>query len=542
MSVGTWTSDLEDTIVAVATGQQTAKRAIVRLSGPRVPDVVSKVFRHSDGTPFVAPAAGSAPQRWLGRVDCTISNEPSLGSVPAACWLWPSHRTYTGQPTAEFHLAGLPYLVDAVMRQCLHVGARPAVAGEFTMRAFLAGRMDLLQAQGVLQVIEADQPNQLSAALTQLAGGLSHPLATLREQLIYTLAQLEAGLDFVEEDIEFIDNHQLRSQLNAIYEQVESALTQLRQRASHHIVPRVALCGPPNAGKSSLFNALAGESLALVSGQKGTTRDYLSAQINLGPNVIELIDTAGLEQWLERPVPQTANSRDKRWHDPEVNRAGSRSESNQDATAAWDLGEDLDLRSQQAAWELLGHVDGILFCWEASDNVTAAMAWAKRLPQAPVLWVSTKNDEPIEPPLGVSGRDERPVAPLDQYPVASERNVSRDSIDHPLGLGPPPRWIQTSALTGQGLSTLLESLRQWLSRVEAERRSQPAMFTARTLDELLHIRESLINAIEAVDTLAGDEIVAAEIRTAIDRLGRLVGTIYTDDLLDSIFSQFCIGK
>ena len=168
----------------------------------------------------------------------------------------------------------------------------PARPGEFTLRAFLAGRIDLTQAEAVLGVIDAlDQPS-LQTALTQLAGGLARPLAGLRDRLLDLLARLEAGLDFVEEDIEFIEAAEILSELEPARSAVASLQAQLARRRLDR-PPSVVLVGPPNAGKSSLFNALIGGQ-ALVSDEPGTTRDYLRGHLNLNGVCCELIDTAGV--------------------------------------------------------------------------------------------------------------------------------------------------------------------------------------------------------------------------------------------------------
>ena len=174
------------------------------------------------------------------------------------------------------------------------LGRRLAQPGEFTLRAFLAGRIDLMQAEAVLGVIDAADRRQLETALDQLAGGLSQPLRNLRNDLIDLLADLEAGLDFVEDDIRFVAPAELQSRLAAAAAQLEQSARQLSARGVSGGKPRVVLVGRPNVGKSSLFNALVRDSAALVSPQPGTTRDYLTATIDADGLSIELIDTAGI--------------------------------------------------------------------------------------------------------------------------------------------------------------------------------------------------------------------------------------------------------
>jgi tRNA modification GTPase len=313
----------------------------------------------------------------------------------------------------------------------------------------------------------------LQAALNQLAGGLSTPLQELRDQLIMLLAHLEAGLDFVEEDIEFISREQLLGDLQSVRTQVDRILEQLRQRREVGQLPRVVLVGPPNAGKSSLFNALLGQSAAIVSPRSGTTRDYLSCRLTLASSEVELIDTAGLDESL-------ANSLDS-----------------------------LDSLGQEQTSRLLPTADVLVLCWDAQQPTTTIPAWLARLPQAPALLVLGKSDlaDPVLP----------------DWPSL-------------------PTTCRVSTLRGQGLAELRGHLEKVVLACTPERKPQPAGLSVQAIDDLEQINQSLTEAMVVASGAGGEELVAAELHRAIDRLGRLVGTIYTDDILDSIFSRFCIGK
>ncbi|MBL8854791.1 MAG: tRNA modification GTPase [Planctomycetaceae bacterium] len=471
MSAGASSNDLHDTIVAIATGPSAASRGIVRLTGPHVATVVERVFVPSDTAAFPDRIAQRLPGRIYITTNGGRSIEQGLATLPADLWYWPSARTYTGQPSAEFHVAGLPYLLEQIVQECLRAGARMAAPGEFTMRAFLAGRLDLLQAQAVLQVIEANSEAQLQAALSQLAGGLSTPLQELRDQLIMVLAHLEAGLDFVEEDIEFISREQLLGDLQAVRSQVEKILEQLRQRREAGKLPRVVLVGPPNAGKSSLFNALLGQSAAIVSPQSGTTRDYLSARLSLGAVEIELIDTAGLDDSFVDP---------------------------------------LDWLSQQQTTHLLPTADVLVLCWDVEQPANEIHDWLTRLPQPPALLVLGKSDRAVTP---------------------------EHSLPSLL-----PTSVRVSTLHGHGLGELRSQLANVVHQRSVEQSPRPTGLSVQAMDDLEQIDQALAEALIVASGQGGEELVAAELHRAIDRLGRLVGTIYTDDILDSIFSRFCIGK
>jgi len=224
--------------------------------------------------------------------------------VPVDLYVWPDERSYTRQPSVEIHTIGSTAVLDAIVRACLTVGCRLAEPGEFTLRALLAGRIDLTQAEAVLSVIDARSDERLAAALEQLAGGLSTPLHRLRADLLGLLADLEAGLDFVEEeDVRFVEPEELRRRLTEAMELVGATLQQVTERDAVQRLPRVAIIGPPNVGKSRLFNALverygveSQRPQALVADAVGVTRDLLVAAVEFDGVRFEIIDTAGADE------------------------------------------------------------------------------------------------------------------------------------------------------------------------------------------------------------------------------------------------------
>ena len=291
--------DVNDTIAAVASAPGGAARGVVRISGADAVARLASCFKPAAGEE--ALTAIHTPRRIRGFIRVCEGDAERELTVPGDLLLWPSTRSYTREPSAEFHTIGSPPLLAAVIEQLGRAGIRPAEPGEFTLRAFLAGRIDLTQAEAVLGVIDARDRGDLDAALDQLAGGLSRPLHRLREELLGVLAELEAGLDFVEEDIEFISRETLRARLEPAQEIVAATLAQLSARDVRTEVPRVAITGPPNAGKSSLFNVLIERygggiaAAAIVSPQPGATRDYVVARLNLNGVACEIIDTAGID-------------------------------------------------------------------------------------------------------------------------------------------------------------------------------------------------------------------------------------------------------
>lgn len=508
MSVGAVVHDLHDTIVAVASGTQPALRGIVRLSGPAVREVLARCFQPADS--LLSPTA--QPRRHSGRWQMSgTGGGPE--SVPVDLWYWPTTRSYTGQPAAELHVFGLPFLLERVVRECLRGGARLAAPGEFTQRAFLAGRLDLLQAQAVWQVIAADDAAGLQQALGQLAGGLSTPLQQLRDELIGLLAHLEAGLDFVDEDIEFISRSQLLGDLERLQAQLALILQQLRERSATVRLSRVVLVGPPNAGKSSLFNALVGHEAALVSAQRGTTRDYLSSRLTWPPADVELIDTAGLD-----PLRSAAADTDDVEPDAGLERLG-----------------------QQKATDLLPSADVLVLCWDCQESPAHLPRWAEALPRVPDLIVWNKSDLLVSSPS--------------QSGIASAEAGATDSGDGPGDNGQPAFLIELTAVgwsavqrvwvssqTGAGLDDLRRVVQQQIAAQQSQPVASPAGLSTRALADLEQVSEAVSAAVQVAREQGGEELVAAELHRAIDHLGHLVGTIYTDDILDSIFSRFCIGK
>ncbi len=473
---------LDDTIAAIATAPGGAARGIVRISGPDAPEIARRLI-----TPVAdAASVGSdkAARAIAGTVALALANRSDPQSLPCDLYLWPTALSYTRQPIAELHTIGSPPLLEALLRTVCAARARPAEPGEFTLRAFLAGRIDLVQAEAVLGVIDAADRSQLDVALAQLAGGLTRPLAALRNQLLDLLADLEAGLDFAEDDIHFIGREEMLHRLSSAADDIAQLVRQMQAREQTDVEPRVVLIGWPNVGKSSLFNALVRDQAAIVSPQPGTTRDYLSARLQLGEMSCRLIDTAGIETIIA---------------------AGTIADSAQQMTR--DQHEQADLR---------------ILCLDATRtlNTWEESALAVSTPQIVAL---TKCDLYMSLPPG-----EHPsVLPLPPGEGPGEGN-------HQLT-------IPTSSLAGLGIDELKHAIQSVLASQPNESNTVAATAT-RCRDSLRLAGDSIARACDIVSSQAGDELIAAELRTALIELGKVVGAIYTDDVLDRIFSRFCIGK
>lgn len=460
----------EDTIAAIASAPGGGARGIVRISGPAAIDCVRGLFEPSDAHDGDSGERAdsfprSQPTVVAGRLRIAEFHAP----VPADVYIWPTERSYTRRPSVELHVPGSAPVVDAVLAEVCRHGARPAKPGEFTLQAFLAGRIDLTQAEAVIGVVDAADERGLAGALKQMAGGLAEPLKHLRSDLLNLIADLEAGLDFVEEDIEFIDRASLVARITAACEAVVSLSARMAARSDATELPRVVLIGKPNAGKSTLFNALTGGERALVSPLAGTTRDYLTCRLTFDGIECELIDTAGLE----------VNDLDTK------------------APGLEDSAQTIASASQSATFEQRRTADVILLCLDGRAPVAAPIE------ATPTLIVRTKSD----------------LAPI--------------PISEPLAV---------SSTTGAGLETLKHAIARELVAVQARGSDVVGTTAVRCRDSLRRASDALNEALRAARSRTGDELVAAELRFAINELGQIAGVVYTDDILDRIFSRFCIGK
>jgi tRNA modification GTPase len=390
---------------------------------------------------------------------------------------WPGVRSYTGQPSAEFHLIGSRPLLQRVVDCCCEAGARLAQPGEFTLRAFLAGRLDLTQAEAVLGVIDADSERGLRGALEQLTGGISAPLQQLRGQLLELLADVEAALDFVDEDIQFISDAQLAGRLQTIASRVDAIAQRMRQTARAGEAPLIALWGPANAGKSSLLNYFSGQDSAIVSHTVGTTRDPVEVRIRHQDRELRIVDTAGLERRAAGPqLP-------------------------------------LDGQMQSLTEQTIAQADVVLWCqdWAAPDDDRPDPPEGTQT-SAPLLRVATKSDL---------------LAPARITRLTAEGWLPVTVIEAPASTATAP-----AALLGAIDAALESSGDDAVVGTTATRCRQSLQAAA----------AGLSSAATVVQAGGGQELVAAEIRLAIDAVGQVTGEVYTDEILDSIFSRFCIGK
>ncbi len=488
--------DIERTIVALASGAAASERAIIRITGPDTRRVLTQLL-----------PVGFTETQWLDSLTPVC--------VDTECWLpairrclaarilyWPNERSYTGQPSAEVHTIGCMPLVESIIQRCCELGAEPAERGEFTLRAFLSGKLDLAQAEAVLGVIEADTQAELTTALTQLGGNLAPAIEPLRRKIVDVLAELEAALDFVDEDIQFITPEALIEQLTEVRSALDDFAQRLDTRSSSQTLPRVALVGLPNSGKSTLFNALSGRDLAIVADIAGTTRDYLEQSVNTQAGRIVLVDTAGWEE-LDDDSPRAM--------------------------------------AQQQIVGCIERAQLVVLCIDISQRIDhaaiersiARVTSFGTLQQSPWLIVLTKNDLPHK---------------VDEDAQASLLGIAKNA-KFP---GFQPQIFTTSCEDAIGL----QALKAELGRLAYGQHMQSGANSESTSSPLLVVHQTAVRcrsaiaaslagldaAIETARDCAGDELIAAELRLVLDELATIIGEVHSDDILGEIFSRFCIGK
>jgi tRNA modification GTPase len=455
----------DDVITAQASAPGSGLRAIIRMTGPETLSYLQQVITTEDHYRWDEIRKPQA-------IPSAITLSTACPPLAVTTYWWPTSRSFTGQPLAEIHLPGSPALVNMVLEKLYALGVRPAQRGEFTLRAFLSGRIDLLQAEAVLGVIDSHDATELQVALKQLGGNISHQMAELRSDLLNDLADLEAGLDFVEEDLDFVSRHALEQRIVHGLTMIHQLLSQHASRMTSGKLPRIILAGLPNAGKSTLYNHLGGHEQAIVSDIAGTTRDYLSAKVSLGELKVELIDTAGWESHSSGPMAQ----------------------------------------AQQQRNQLLEDADLIIWCSAANQSradLKQDLVCLQSLHNSPIklLHIVTKSDLFI-------------------------RNSEFSKSD----------LLNVSVTTGDGIAELQLAILALLQSQQNEQAVLISTTSARCRDTLLKTEQALAAALALLQAGGGDELLAIELRQALEYLGEMTGAVYTNDLLDRIFSRFCIGK
>ena len=457
----------DETIAAISTPYGESGIGIVRLSGPLSERIARRLFKpkrefsdfrshHFHYGEIVDPGTGRV-------IDETL------------LVLMKGPRTYTREDIVEIHCHGGYLILEKVLELVLDQGARMAQAGEFTRRAFLNGRIDLTQAEAVIDVIRAKTTAGLEIANKQLRGMFYREMMGLKERLVDHLAVIEAHIDFPEEEIEPISLREMRGNLKGMVEKLEEWIASYEEGRIFREGISCAIIGKTNVGKSSLLNVLLKEDRAIVTAVPGTTRDVIEEVVNIQGIPVRLMDTAGLREAVDFVEQEGMKKTRERM-------------------------EDADL--------LLVVIDGSLDLDVDDLEIIRKVGWRKK------IVVLNKTDLP--PRITLEDLRER----FDDAPV-----------------------VPVSALRGEGIEELKASIYGTL--IHREVRTSPDHVIVANLRHkmaLARAKEDLSNAVVRLDEGSSLEFVAFEIRSVLDALGELVGETASEDVLNRIFEQFCIGK
>lgn len=436
-----------ETIVAPATPPGRSALAIVRIDGPGSNSILTAVLR--SGLPDVRQATFTRLFDETGAVDECVAIR------------YEAPHSFTGNDLVELTLHGNPFLVERVIARCVELGARIAEPGEFTERAVLNGKIDLVQAESIADLIQARTALQAKLSLSNLDGMLSRNASAVRQTLLEVIARLEAALDFSEEGYEFITRDEARARVAGALAQLDAmAETYRRGRATTAGLSAVIL-GRPNAGKSTLLNRLVGSERAIVTPIPGTTRDIVRETIEIGGLPVTLADTAGLRR-------------------------------------SDDLVEGIGIeRARQAA----AQADIVLYL--------------------------------VDGTVGLTEEDERELALLENVLlIYTKADLSaRSSADSALSI---------SAVSDEGMSTLLSRLDELVRERYAA--AEGALVNERQRLAVADAASGLRAALETLELGLDEQMVVVDLYRAANALGALTGAITRDDILDEIFSKFCIGK
>jgi tRNA modification GTPase len=446
-----------DTIAALATPAGTAALAVVRITG-------------LDTERLALEFAGSPPPPRAARHGDYLDRSGVLVD-DAVFTFYPAPRSATGESVLEISCHGNPFIAQRILEDLFARGCRPAEPGEFTRRAFLNGKLDLSQAEAVMDLISARSERALAAAQKQLRGSLGRHLGPLVDGLVSALAAVEARIDFPEEDLPAEDRGSLRLSIEAVRAGARQLLATRHYGDLLRDGIQTVIVGEANAGKSSLLNRLLGRNRAIVSPEPGTTRDYIEERAVAGPHCIRLIDTAGLN-----PAPGPV--------------------------------------------ERLG-IEKTHECIEESDIIILVLD-------------STRPVPPLDPQLAgrlAAGRTILAWNKTDLLPAGAAASPP-----------PPPDAISVSALTGAGIEALKAEIVRRADSLQPDAGADAVAINARHAHALVTADDCLGQSLAKLAADAPAELLASDLRGALDALGEISGKIDNERVLDRLFAAFCIGK
>ena len=465
---------MSELIAAIATPAAPSAIGILRLSGPGAIAAADRVFRAGSGR-----SLAQAPDRHLVYGSLLDREGRVIDQVLATVSRAP--RSYTGEETAELQCHGSPLVLSLGLEALYAAGARPARAGEFTRRAFLNGRLDLPQAEAVADLLEAETPQAVRTAAGQLTGALSRRVEEVYSGLVDLLAHFHAVLDYPDEDLDPFQTEALGRDLQAQASALQALLATGRRGQMLAQGITCALIGRPNAGKSSLLNALAGYERAIVTDIPGTTRDTVEESVLCGGVLLRLIDTAGIRA-TEDPVEQ--------------------------------LGVERSRRAIASAELVLAVVDGAVPEDPEEGSLLADVARCG----VPWLLVFTKRD------MAGGLRTAGAVFPAGEGPLA-----------------PPAAVVSLSSVTGEGLEDLGNAVAALFPAGDPGEAGS-LLTDRRQEDAARRALDAVRRALEALETGMTPDAVLTDAEEALDALGELTGRTAKEEIVSRIFSRFCVGK
>jgi tRNA modification GTPase len=464
-----------DSIVALATPSGAGAIAIIRISGKEAVAIGNQIFKSIKGKSLLQQKSHTLH---LGHI---VDNQKTIDEVLVSVFKEP--HSYTGENTIEISCHGSTYIQQQIIQLALRKGCRMANPGEFTLRAFLNGKLDLSQAEAVADLISSDNEASHQIAMQQMRGGFSNEIAKLREELLNFASLIELELDFAEEDVAFAD----RSQFHELLNRIEFVLKRLLDSfATGNVIKNgipVAIVGEPNVGKSTLLNALLNEERAIVSDIAGTTRDTIEDELVIGGIGFRFIDTAGI-----RDTKDVVES----------------------------IGIKKTFEKIEQAQVVLFLVDGYnLYVEGLIDSLVVEFGKIQnQFPQKPLLVVLNK---------------------IDQLKEVQLLTILAQLTTHNL---------QPTTLSAKNKTGIDELKNQLLSFVNtgALRNNETIVTNTRHYDSLLKALDEIQNVKFGLETNLSSDLMALDIREALYHFGMITGQVTNDELLGNIFANFCIGK
>ncbi len=461
-----------DNIIALATASGAGAIAVIRVSGKDAITISAPLFRSIRGKELAKQKSHTVH---LGHI---MDGERTIDEVLLTIFKGPN--SYTGEDVIEISCHGSPYIQQQIIQLFLRKGCRTANAGEFTLRAFLNGKLDLSQAEAVADLIASDNEASHQIAMQQMRGGFSNEIKRLRDELLNFASLIELELDFAEEDVEFADRDQFRSLVDRIRNVLKKLIDSF---AVGNVIKNgipVAIVGEPNVGKSTLLNALLNEERAIVSEIAGTTRDTIEDEISIGGIGFRFIDTAGIRDTID---------------------------------VVESIGIKKTFEKIEQAQVVIYLVDGIQL---VADD--------KRLALIKTELEKIRNKHPQKPLLFIINKS-------DQITEEQHANIASEL----------PSALFLSAKTGEGIEQLTTELLNFVN-TGALKNNETIVTNTRHYNSLLKALEDIERVQEGLDLGISGDLMAIDIREALHHFGEITGEITSDDLLGNIFANFCIGK